>query len=276
MCKLLIATGKITRDNAIKLIESAHDSFYSSQRDGFGFVAYGPDGLASGHYLTPSDYVGHKMPVPKFVQRNIVETGTIPKIVSALLVHGRTSTNSVQIENVHPFQRRIGKRNNVWMVHNGILRWIGEGIAPVARHGCDSEQFLNWIADHGSKQIPESVWNECNRNWSGYGVFGILEPEINRLSVVKCGSGHLSWLSNCPSGLHLFSTQSGDVERAGKAIGIKGSGMRVQSKSISTFSLFPQGGSKLASVRSWSGFGDSVRDDLWDRSMGLVTRKTEP
>ena len=279
MCKLLIATGKLNREQTIRLIESAHESFQSSQKDGFGFVAHGPDGIATGHYLSPSDYVGFGKKLPKFIKRsgNAIESGTIPRLVSALIVHGRTSTNSVVLENVHPFRTCIGSGKraiDVYLAHNGVLRWTGPGDAPVSSHGCDSEQFLRWLAHDplnrtDQKRIPESAWTRTCGAWSGYGVLGILEPNAQRLTVAKCGSGHLSWLSGAPDGLHLFSTQCNDVERAGKAIGIRGSGLRVQSKSISTFHLGPKG-SRLVRVDSWSGFGESIRDNLWDRSMGIV------
>ena len=66
MCKLFIATGSLTKQQTLKLIDKAASIFSKTQKDGFGFIAYGSNGTtATGHYLEPSNYPGFNVTLPE-------------------------------------------------------------------------------------------------------------------------------------------------------------------------------------------------------------------
>ena len=253
MCKLFISAGAIPRARALSMIAKAASVFGRSQKDGFGFVAYGASNTAVGRYLVPGQYPGHGVELPGFVDCVRVESGSMPATVTALVIHGRTATSRVTLENVHPFHYK-----GLTLAHNGVLSWIGKGSEPEAPGGCDSEAFLRWF------RPLRDPWSETSANWSGYGVFGILEPAKGRLMVAKCGQGKLSYAST-DSGVHLWSTESGDIEAiAGPGITRP---MAMRSRTRVTFNVSARK-ARLVEIREWSGFGDRVRDELWSRSMG--------
>jgi hypothetical protein len=255
MCKLFIACGRLSRADTLSLIAKAAAVFSRTQKDGFGFVAYGPGGTAVGRYLQPGNYPGFGSILPGWVDVDRSESGKLPAVVTALVCHGRTATSRVVLGNVHPFTSR-----EAILCHNGVLSWIGPGPAPKAAQGCDSEQFLNWFR---SRKDP---WAETAAHWSGYGVFGILDPKRGRLTVAKCGSGRLSYAA-ADSGTHYWSTESGDVEAIAGAVEPAGRAFPMRSK---TRCVFDVSGRKvrLVDLKDWPGFGERERDVDWFRSMG--------
>jgi predicted glutamine amidotransferase len=264
MCKLFIAAGKFSREETIRMIAEANCSFAFTQRDGFGFTAYGPKGMAYGRYLNPESYCGFGVKIPGFINAIQIEEGEIPPVVTALVVHGRTSTNRVIVENCHPF-----RSNGIHLAHNGVLNWVGDGPGPKAKNGCDTEEFFQWWLHRKTT----NKWSGTNKHWSGYGVFGIINADAKRLTIAKCGAGNLSWVSDDKDN-HLFSTSGTDVVQIGKAAGIKVNhkALSMTPKSIAEFSL---GGSRASLVlnEKWCGFADSMRDAAWDRSMGIRTSR---
>jgi len=257
MCKLFIAAGRLSRADTLGLIAKAAQVFSRTQRDGFGFVAYGPGGTAVGRYLQPSNYPGFGSILPGWVDVDRAESGKLPAVVTALVCHGRTATSRVMLGNVHPFAAK-----DAVLAHNGVLSWIGPGPAPKAAHGCDSEQFLNW---YPSRKDP---WAETSSHWSGYGVFGIIDPKRGRLTVAKCGSGRLSY-SAADSGTHYWSTEDSDVETIAGAVEPAGRAFPMRSRTRCVFDVSGRGRKvRLVDLEDWQGFGERERDVDWFRSMG--------
>lgn len=263
MCKLFIATGSLTRQQTLKLIEKAASIFSRTQKDGFGFVAYGSNGsngtVATGHYLEPSNYPGFNVTLPEWIDCNRIETGSIPNNVTALVCHGRTATSRVMLANVHPFTSK-----GISLCHNGVLSWIGNGPEPKANNHCDSEQFLNWFS------TLKSPFNETKANWSGYGVFGIINTRSKTLTVAKCGSGKLSY--SATDTCHMWSTDSADVETLGKVLANNATRpLAMRSKTVCRFDISKRK-PRLLSVDNWEGFGSvSHKSDDWFRSMGQTS-----
>lgn len=256
MCKLFIACGRLSRTDTLSLIAKAAQVFSRTQRDGFGFVAYGPGGgTAVGRYLQPGNYPGFGSILPGWVDVDRSESGKLPAVVTALVCHGRTATSRVVLGNVHPFTSR-----EAILAHNGVLSWIGPGPAPKAAQGCDSEQFLNWFR---SRKDP---WAETAAHWSGYGVFGILDPKRGRLTVAKCGSGRLSYAA-ADSGTHYWSTESGDVETIAGTVEPAGRAFPMRSRTRCVFDVRSRK-VRLVDLKDWPGFGERERDVDWFRSMG--------
>lgn len=256
MCKLFIATGSLSQSQVLAILKATNSTFAKSQPDGFGFVAYGDTNtVARGRYLSPSAYPGFGFEVPKFCSSPSSEEGSLPKVTKALVIHGRTSTNRVMTENVHPF-----KYGSLYLAHNGVLRWTGNGPCPTAPNDCDSEQFLNWFFNN------KEDWSKTDDNWSGYGVFGVVNTTTRKLTVAKCGSGNLHWAGS--KGLHLFSTQANDLQHIATKCRLRVSQpLTVKPKTLIQFDL-RKGSLKLS---DWVGFGSGTRDAMWDRSMGTTS-----
>jgi len=245
--------AQVTRPQINATLALAAKRFGRSQPHGFGFTMIGSDGsVASGRYLTPATFAGFRCFTPAWVKSEKLETGRLPKTTVALIVHGRTSTNEIRIENVHPF-----KRAAIHLAHNGILDWIGKGASPTARHNCDSEKFLNWLTESGM------AWSQTAENWSGYGVFGIIDELTGTLTVAKCQSGRLSWIGN--KTVSVFSTEADDLDAFRRTLGVKtGSVVPVAPCSVIQFDL--ETGN--ATTTTWGGFGKRSVDHLWAASMG--------
>lgn len=257
MCKLFIATGSLTKQQTLKLIEKTASIFSRSQKDGFGFMVYGSNTTATGHYLEPSNYPGFNVTLPEWIDCNRIETGSIPNNVTALVCHGRTATSRVILANVHPFVRK-----SVMLSHNGVLSWIGKGPEPKAENHCDSEQFLNWF---NSQKAP---FDNTKTNWSGYGVFGIIDSKRKTLTVAKCGNGKLSYCSN-NSDVHMWSTESADLENIAKVLSDNATKpLSMRSNTVCKFNI--QGRKpRLLSVNNWQGFGSvATKSADWFKSMG--------
>lgn len=262
MCKLFVATGSLTKQQVLKLIEKTASIFSKTQKDGFGFCVYGNNAMATGHYLEPQNYPGFNVTLPEWIECNRMESGSIPSNVTALVCHGRTATSRVMLANVHPFIRK-----GVMLSHNGVLSWIGKGPEPKANNHCDSEQFLNWF------NTQKSPFDNTKENWSGYGVLGIINTKRKTLTVAKCGNGRLSYCSN-NSGTHMWSTDSGDLELISNVL--SDNPTKPLSMRPNTVCYFNVQGrkSRLLSVNSWQGFGSVVtRSTDWFRSMGTTESK---
>lgn len=259
MCKLFIATGSFSKRQVVAMLAATNKAFSSSQRDGFGFVAYGGKGkLAYGKYLDPSAYAGFDANLPKWVHAKHIEVGNLPEVTTALVIHGRTSTNRVMIENAHPFHHE-----GTFLAHNGVLSWIGKGPAPDAKNGCDTEQFFNWFQANKS---GDSAWDATPDHWSGYGVFGIVDSNKGTLTVSKCGSGNLRWVGS--KGNHFFSTDGADLIRITRAASFRYAKTSEMTRRTRILFKLNATGSTVKSVDDWKGFGTRVVDDSWRRSMG--------
>lgn len=264
MCKLFIATGNFTKVQTTKLIDKAASLFSKTQRDGFGFTVYGSNGtVATGHYLEPSNYPGFNVTLPEWIDCNRMETGSITTNTTAIVCHGRTATSRVMLANVHPF---ISK--GISMSHNGVLSWIGKGTEPKATNHCDSEQFLNW---YNTLKAPFANTKE---NWSGYGVFGIIDTKRKTLTVAKCGSGKLSYCSN-NSGAHMWSTEQHDLETIAKVLSDSATKpLAMRPNTVCRFAIKAKK-PRLLSVDNWQGFGSAMKSADWFKSMGTLSEPAE-
>lgn len=262
MCKLFIAAGQFKPAQVHNILSAANAAFASSQRDGFGFVAYGDNGtVAHGRYLDPAQFPGYMRRLPEFVRCNRIESGNLPKVTKAIVIHGRTSTNRVVIDNVHPF-----KRGGIYLAHNGVLRYTGSGKAPSSSNGCDTEEFFNWLLDRDSKSWVDA-WSTTHHNWSGYGVFGVVNAKSGELTVAKCGSGNLSWAGNDEA--DLFSTSADDLQAIARKARLKvNRPIPVNPNTITVYRIRGRGAPVVDHCSEWSGFSTGVRDEAWSRSMG--------
>lgn len=172
MCKLFIATGALSPKQTRLAIAAANKEFRVTEWNGFGFLASNGPSVARGRYLEPSKYAGYMQGLPDWLAGPQIEESRIPKGVTTLVVHGRTSTNVVGLQNVHPFAYK-----GCYLAHNGMVDWTGSPNtkpAPV----CDSEQFLHWLLNGGT-------WETAATSWAGWGAIALFDPKADVLTVAK-------------------------------------------------------------------------------------------
>lgn len=251
MCRLLMVTKLIDGKTARRVIDETAAKFKDTQRDGFGFAAFNRRGeqVAYGRYYPTYKGWG--------TTEGALEEGSLDgDEIQTLIVHGRTSTNVLGTEYCHPYER-----NKVYVAHNGILSWRGEGPAPT--HPNDSGAFLEWL-EQNDNPVP-SVWKD---SWSGYGALAIMIPG-HGLQVTKCNSAHLSMVAARKSG-YILTTRATDfptwlVEAGARPVVLDSRDLRFDTNG------------ELASVRPFSGFARRVFDaaayrSLYERNFPATSR----
>lgn len=174
MCKLFLVVGKLTREQTLAALAEVNELFVKSEKDGFGFLTDARGGkVATGHYLNPRAYCGFKSSaLPGFIAGPQAEVGNIGE-PEVLIAHGRTSTNAVNLANVHPFNHK-----GFDLAHNGVVSWTGEKTAeptPV----CDTEKFLHWLVK------SKMDWQGARKVWSGSAAFALYERATQTLTVAR-------------------------------------------------------------------------------------------
>lgn len=148
MCKILGITS-IKADEREKITELVWSSMSSTERSGYGSAWNSADGIG---YIKKSDiYVRQSLPFGE----GFFEERKLPYESGALIVHGRTATCGVNLENTHPFILE-----NYALIHNGIVdskKYINQ-IST-----CDSELILQAFIDGGIKAVAKHIegWYAC-------------------------------------------------------------------------------------------------------------------
>jgi hypothetical protein len=236
MCKLYVVTGPLNRRQTEAAIWEANRAFCRTERDGFGFIAANGATVARGRYLEPARFPGYMAKLPHWFSGPAVEENVLPKVTTALVVHGRTSTNVKSLENCHPF-----KLGELYLAHNGVLYWEG-AYRDQPSPSCDSERFLHWFAG-------ERSWDGAGKFWSGWGAIALYNAQTGALTVAQGGAslyvarraGGVGWVfATCRE--HLVK-----VSRKAK-IGLDSPPVSVPTKLL-TF----QGGAMVGEA-DWTGF----------------------
>lgn len=255
MCKLYIATGKLTRKQVGRVLAQANVCFRKTEQDGFGFMAAPLTGTGAtrGRYLNPFTFAGYMNGLPNFLSGPCVEENALPAQTKALIVHGRTSTNAKGLDNVHPFFAK-----GVYLAHNGIVHWQGQGQEPSPV--CDSEQFLHWFVRQDN---PAEAWKQAFHNWGGFGAMGVYDQRSGLLTVARDTA--TLYIARRTNGLGwVFATDAGHLLQVSRAASI----------GLDTLPLtFPQhivqfNGGEMVDECFWRGF--STRN--WQGQYDLVAR----
>ncbi len=123
MCKLAYASNlkKLSLTKKQKLFNHIQKTLTQSDRSGYGIAAKSFDGkIDIKRTLSVTDLITQDLTTPSFckpIGNGDFKVGR----ASEVIFHARTSTNSVSIENTHPFQ--IG---STILCHNGVLDYNGE------------------------------------------------------------------------------------------------------------------------------------------------------
>ena len=163
MCKLAILTGHDPKTMPA-LVHRIWAEMSKTEHDGFGAAWVSPKGKiitikSSSHQSVknlPEYYEG-------FAQGHFT-----PSNGGALLIHGRTATCNVDIENTHPI--KVGR---AIVIHNGVV----DSTKYKNLHStCDSELILQAYQAAGIQEVAAEI--------TGYYAFGILHPKGRGLLTV--------------------------------------------------------------------------------------------
>jgi len=190
MCKLLgfSVSKKLTQEKLSEVIKTSKE-LLKDQKDGFGYALSGGDieGITSLR-LTTGNLLGYGYDEPTDgwadITKQPYESKGKVSPCTAGIFHGRTSTNSVSIQNTHPFVN-----DDLALVHNGIVTYTGK--KRKKQGTCDSEDIFNSFTQGKG-------WKELKKHYSGYagllllrpdGVITIYKDETPSLYVCKISDG---------------------------------------------------------------------------------------
>lgn len=148
MCKILGLTS-IQADQLDICMELVWDNMSKTEKSGYGAAWNSPDSIG---YVKKSDtYVRQKLTFGE----GFFEKTDKPYEAGAVIIHGRTATCGINIDNTHPFVI-----DNFALIHNGIVE-SKKYVNQVST--CDSELILQAFIDGGIKAVAEHIegWYAC-------------------------------------------------------------------------------------------------------------------
>lgn len=174
MCKILcLTTHKPAKRDSI--IETVWRLMATTEKDGFGAAWFSPSGEL-GFYRSSRPVIPSGKALPRFVS-GFAGANPVESDGGFLIIHGRTATCGVSLENTHPMLA-----DNAALVHNGV---VSSDTHDNETSSCDSELLLRAWLHGGMDEVAASV--------SGYFAFMLLQKvgSHKRLHVVKDSTANL-------------------------------------------------------------------------------------
>ena len=163
MCKLTILTGHDPKTMPA-LVHRIWTEMSKTEHDGFGAAWVSPKGKII--CIKSSSHQNVKN-LPEYYE-GFGQGHFTPSNGGALLIHGRTATCNVDIENTHPI--KVGRGI---IIHNGVV----DSTKYKNLHStCDSELILQAYQAAGIQEVATEI--------TGYYAFGILHPTNKGLLTV--------------------------------------------------------------------------------------------
>ena len=212
MCKIFTMTNASLVNDINGLLALARDALCAANdRDGFGYSISGKGHLFTEKTVNPFDLVPgtnqsrsktNRLPI---VYQNTVQSGLMPKKPQYLIAHGRMSTNTVSLDNTHPF---VSDDNQISLIHNGVVN--DEGNIKV-RTDCDSEIMLRYFEAGGIPAIEQNV--------TGYYALAIIDQTTGILHIVRDDRAtlYIAWSDTVQS--YLIATTKEIILRIAKGQG---------------------------------------------------------
>lgn len=198
MCKIFAMTNMekvVLSKKFINIVKN--EVCKKSDDDGFGYAVLGQDGKLGGERSirpksfkplsgAPDDKIVYSLPITlksanMFGQIDLLN----PK---SFIAHGRLSTNTVSLENTHPFTN-----GEVALIHNGVVYDELDEVKESLTTNCDTEILLRYWEKGGMKAIEESV--------SGYYAMAVLDKS-GKLHIARDDRAML-YISYCRT-VHSF------------------------------------------------------------------------
>ena len=224
MCKLAGWTSSkehpLTKAAADAAIVAAHKVIGQTERDGFGYAQAGASGLRA-KFVDPKEYRGIDCLANLYKRagkgagafatayRTSIEGAYKPD--KSMMIHGRTATCGISLENVHPF-----RRNGWTLAHNGVCGYAGEDKKAHAKVTCDSQHLLICMADN----TPNIKRKEDLENITGYAAFLALNPQGKLFVAVDDTATLFAGITS--KGRWIFGTKPTIVEAIADAWNCKG------------------------------------------------------
>lgn len=224
MCKLAGWTSskesKLTKVAADDAIIAAHKVISQTERDGFGYAQAGSSGLRA-KFVDPKEYkgidclsnlyrrAGKAAGAFSTAYRTSIEGAYKPD--KSTIIHGRTATCGISLENVHPFRRKG------WtLAHNGVCGYAGKDQGEHSKTTCDSQHLLICMADN----TPTEKRKEDLQNITGYAAFLALNPQGKLFVAVDDTASLYAGITS--KGRWIFGTNAKIVEAIADAWKCKG------------------------------------------------------
>lgn len=163
MCKLTILTGHDPKTMPA-LVHRIWAEMSKTEHDGFGAAWVSPKGKIVS--IKSSSHQNVKN-LPEYYE-GFGQGHFTPSNGGALLIHGRTATCNVDIENTHPI--KVGR---AVIIHNGV---VDSTKYQNVHSTCDSELILQAYQAAGMQEVAAEI--------TGYYAFGILHPKGKGLLTV--------------------------------------------------------------------------------------------
>ena len=215
MCKLAGWTSSkdhpLTKSAADLALQAAHEVISKTERDGFGYAQSSSSGLRA-KYVKPQEFKTLEG-LPNMYRRagKAAEAFSttfrtshegIYKPDKHMMIHGRTATCGVSLENVHPF-----RRNGWTLAHNGVIGYDGPDKSKAhSKVTCDSQHLLICMADN----TPTLQRKEDLTNITGYAAFLALNPQ-GKMFVAVDDTARL-YAGITKTGRWIFGTTESIVE----------------------------------------------------------------
>lgn len=210
MCRLalmpFIPAGK--EKQAWELAQAITPYLVEKNRDGFGYMALGRNGLFGERWLEVDD----AWSIPAIVHSKLKgfeavlvnkqggynSFGQHTKRTSSLMLHSRMATCGRGLLNVHPF---ISKNGHIGVVHNGMItnaHTIGLGYST-----CDSESFVTGYIKYDIADRLQSL-NKLVDDMEGWYAAAVFSKD-------KAGVWHLDIMRDSRAPLHMVYVAECDM-----------------------------------------------------------------
>jgi len=177
MCKLLIMTKHNSKELS-SIIVKAWQNMALTEHDGYGAAWISPSGrLQYVKSSTPSLEDIQIEPLP-FVKGFKKLHGKLASNGGELIIHGRTATNDICLENCHPMLD-----GQAALIHNGV---VDSEVYDLTETSCDSEYIMKAWNDKGLESVAANI--------SGYYAFAHLQADAKGgalLSIVRDSKAQL-------------------------------------------------------------------------------------
>lgn len=187
MCKLSgwssVPSISLKLNTANIALQEAHERIAGTEKDGFGFAQ--PGSLIA-RFRSPADFrsigampnlyrnAGANLATRAFRATKHSQQGGTYDPLAPMLIHGRTSTGTVALENTHPF------RLKGWtLAHNGVVTWKGDETDGHESVTCDSQHILLCLTQ-GVRKAKALM----KRHLRGYAAFIAFSPD-GRMIVAR-------------------------------------------------------------------------------------------
>ena len=234
MCQLAYASNieKLNLKQKQALFSAIQSAMTKTNKSGYGLASKKEDGtvelgrtldVSSPCHLKSSD-------VPIFCEPE--HEGSIDlKNAKEVIFHARTSTNSVSIQNTHPFH--IG---STILCHNGVLSYTGENYLKKTDN--DTEDLTYHFNKYGLKRLSD--------NFSGYAAFIAFKDGLTH--IVRDSQASLYYGYSEELDCHFFATYTETLKTIQKALKIKFKCYKVLDDQHIIIDL-----NKIVEVSPWSG-----------------------